>query len=314
MKLVYLGSPEAGVAPLRALAAAGHEVLLVVSQPDRRRGRGGAFTPSPVKAAAIELGLATTDNVDDVLRAVANGAELGVVVAYGRLIKANLLEALPFVNVHFSLLPLWRGAAPVERSLLAGDAQTGVCLMALEAGLDTGGVYRRVTTPIGEEETADQLRTRLVEIGTAMLVDALASGSVSGLGVAVPQVGEPTWAPKLMPEEFELDWSRAASELHRLVRVRPAWTTFRGKRIKIHRMSVVDPSLEVSEIGVLGNHSPGSVDGLEVSCGHGIVRLIEVQPEGRSVMSSIDWRNGAKPHLGERFGASPEHHEQPGTE
>lgn len=314
MKLVYLGSPEAAVAPLRSLVAAGHDVLLVVSQPDRRRGRGNALTPSPVKAAAMQLGLPTTDRVDDVLEAAADGAELGIVVAFGRLIKSNLLDALPFVNLHFSLLPRWRGAAPVERSLLAGDAETGVCLMALEAGLDTGDVYRRVATPIGGEETADELRARLVDIGSAMLVDALASGSVRALGMAEPQVGEPTWATKLVPEEFELDWSRSAVELHRLVRVRAAWTTFREKRFKVHRIRVVDTSMEHDLVGTVGNHSSESVDGLEVTCGHGIVQLIEVQPEGRSVMSSIDWRNGAKPHVGERFGAFLEHREQPGTE
>ena len=266
--------------------------------------------PSPVKAAAQELGLPTTDRVDDVLDAVDRGAQLGVVVAYGRLIKANLLDALSFVNLHFSLLPLWRGAAPVERSLLAGDSETGVCLMALEAGLDTGGVYRRVSTTIGPEETANQLRARLVDIGSTMLVEALEPGSVAALGDPAPQVGEPTWAAKLLPEEFEIDWSRDAVDLHRLVRVRPTWTTFRGKRFKIHRVQVVDASTENAATGALGDHSEKSVDGLEVTCGRGIVRLVDVQPEGRGVMSSVDWRNGAKPQVGERFGASPEHQKQ----
>ena len=123
--------------PLQALVAAGHEVVLVVSQPDKRRGRGGALLPSPVKAAAVELGLPVTERVDDLLDA---GAELGVVVAYGRLIHPHVLAVLPMINLHFSLLPRWRGAAPVERAILAGDPVTGVCVMALEEGLDTGPV------------------------------------------------------------------------------------------------------------------------------------------------------------------------------
>ncbi|MEO7442120.1 MAG: methionyl-tRNA formyltransferase, partial [Acidimicrobiales bacterium] len=125
--------------PLEALLSAGHEVALVVSNPDRRRGRGSALVPSPVKAAAVSAGLAVTDRVDDVL---AVGAQLGVVVAFGRLIKPHVLDVVEMVNLHFSLLPRWRGAAPVERAILAGDAETGVCLMRLEAGLDTGPVHR----------------------------------------------------------------------------------------------------------------------------------------------------------------------------
>ena len=139
MRLVYLGTPEMAVPPLRALVAAGHDVALVITRADRRRGRGGATSPSPVKAAAVELGVPVSHDVDDVLTA---GAELGVVVAFGRIIKPHVLAALPMVNVHFSLLPRWRGAAPVERALLAGDTETGVCIMDVEEGLDTGGVLR----------------------------------------------------------------------------------------------------------------------------------------------------------------------------
>jgi methionyl-tRNA formyltransferase len=302
MKLVYLGSPEAAIAPLEALVAAGHDVVLVVSQPDRRRGRGGALSPSPVKAAALALGLSVTDDVNDVLAAVDAGAELGVVVAYGRLIKRNLLDAVPFVNLHFSLLPKWRGAAPVERSLLAGDSETGVCLMALEEGLDTGGIYRRVTTPIGSNEDASDLRARLVSLGTQMLVGALRGNSVAALGVPEPQVGEPTWAAKLDPSEFEIDWSASGDLLHRLTRVRPTFTTFRNKRVKIHRMQPVEDSFS------LVSREPGVVlgtDPLDVACGDAVVRLLLIQPEGKPVMSAANWRNGAQPSVGEHFGASP---------
>src|SRR5262245_12686078 len=174
------------VPPLRALVEAGFDVALVVSRADARRGRGGALSPSPVKAAALDLGLAVTDRVDDLLD-LDPRPPLGVVVAFGRLIRPHVLAAVPMVNVHFSPLPRWRGAAPVERAIRAGDARTGVCLMDVEEGLDTGGVYRRAGVDIGPDETADELRARLVAIGTEQLVDALASG----LGEPVPQEGEP---------------------------------------------------------------------------------------------------------------------------
>ncbi len=268
--------------PLRALVAAGHDVALVVSQPDRKRGRGGGLVPSPVKAAATELGLPTTDTVDDV---IATGATLGVVVAYGRLIRPHVLAAMPMVNIHFSLLPRWRGAAPVERALLAGDATTGVSVMALEEGLDTGPVYADEEVAIGPDDTADDLRAVLSERGTAMLVDLLSRDG--GLPAPRPQEGEPTYAAKLASADHQLDWRRPAIELHRIVRVGHAWTTFRGSRLKVHRTRLVaDSPLP----------PPGVVDPvtLVVGAGEGGLQLVEVQPEGRPVQSAGAWRNGAR--------------------
>ena len=288
MRLVYLGTPEAAVPPLRALVAAGHEVMLVVSQPDRKRGRGAVLTASPVKAAAVELGLPVTAVVNDVFEAAFAGAELGVVVAFGKLIKPDLLSALPFVNLHFSLLPRWRGAAPVERAILAGDTETGVCLMALEAGLDTGPVYRRSVTPIDPDESASALRNRLVASGTTMLINALAEG----LGEPQPQHGEPTHAAKLHPEEFIIDWNRSAVELHRLVLLGSAWTTFRQKRVKI---------LSARAVQTMAG-PPGSLDGLVVATGQGGLELLEVQPEGKPPQAAAAWRNGARPTHDERMG------------
>lgn len=289
MKLVYLGSPEPAVAPLRALVAAGHEVVLVVSRADARRGRGGKLSPSPVKSAAVELGLATTDRPDDVLEAVEQGAELGVVVAYGRLIRAHLLEAMPFVNLHFSLLPRWRGAAPVERAVLAGDTETGVCLMALEEGLDTGPVHRRVVTAIDDEEPVSDLRDRLVALGTDLLIGGLRDG----LGRPEPQTGEPTYAKKLDPVEFELDFEKPALELRRLIRLGVAWTTFRSKRFKVLEADVVETAVFAATF---------DADGVTIGCGSGALRLRRVQPEGKSPMEAQQWRNGAQPRRGERLG------------
>ena len=289
-RLVYLGTPEMAVAPLRALHAAGHDVVLVVTQPDKRRGRGGGTSPSPVKALAIELGLPVSHVVDDV---IATGADLGVVVAFGRLIKPHVLDAVPMINVHFSLLPRWRGAAPVERALLAGDAETGVCIMDVDVTLDTGAIYAAEAVPIAESDTADDLRERLVDVGTRLLVDVVAHDP---LPTPTPQVGDPTYAEKFSPEEWELDWSTPAAQLGRWVRAGHAWTTFRGKRLRVLEATPVDAPTDVPAPGALGE------DGATVGAGSGGVRLDRVQPEGRGPMSWRDFANGAKPEPGEAFG------------
>jgi methionyl-tRNA formyltransferase len=270
------------VPALRALAADGHEVVLVVSQPDKKRGRGGALVPSPVKAAAVELGLPVTDKVDDVIHA---GAELGVVVAFGRLIKPHVLAALPMVNIHFSLLPRWRGAAPLERAILAGDTETGVCLMALEEGLDTGPVYACERLTIGDDETAEELRARLVDAGTTLLIEALRHG----LGDARPQEGETTYADKVDPAELRIDWTRPAEEIHRVVRLGRAWTTFRDHRVRILDARRVD-----------AGPGAGALDGIVVGTGDGRgLELVTVQPEGKQPQPATAWRNGARIQPGE---------------
>jgi methionyl-tRNA formyltransferase len=301
VRLVFLGTPEAAVPSLRALHAAGHDVALVVTQPDRRRGRGPEPTASPVRVAACELGLPvlTPERAGEIVDVVAgSGAELGVVVAFGQILPPALLDALPhgFVNVHFSLLPRWRGAAPVERAMLAGDAETGVCIMALEAGLDTGPIYARCTTPIGPHETAGELRARLVAQGTDLLLTALPS--IPHL-VPEPQGGEPTYAEKLTPEEFELDWELPAAELARIVRAgnpRPgAWTSDHGKRLKVWRARALSAGIE---------QPPGTVFAhTRVATGEGALELVEVQPEGKRVMPANAWLAGRReetPLLGPR--------------
>ncbi|HUP85089.1 MAG TPA: methionyl-tRNA formyltransferase [Acidimicrobiales bacterium] len=285
MRLAFLGTPEAAVAPLEALIDAGHDVRLVVTQPDRKRGRGGALVPSPVKAAAVAHNLEVTDGVEDVVDA---GVELGVVVAFGKLIKAHVLDAVPMVNLHFSLLPRWRGAAPVERALLAGDRETGVCLMALDPGLDTGPVYDCVRTPIGDDESLDELRGRLVELGTALLIERLGAP----LGRPTPQAGEATYAAKIDAAELELDFTRPAAEIHRTVRLGRAWTTFRGARLQV-----------LAARPVVQGPSPATIDGLVVGCGGGTgLELLTVKPEGRGAQPAASWRNGARPSAGEILG------------
>lgn len=297
MRLVYLGTPEMAVPPLRALHAAGHEIVLVVTGVDKRRGRRGAPSPNPVKTAALELGLAVAHDPDEV---VGLDADLGVVVAYGRLIRPHQLAALDMVNLHFSLLPRWRGAAPVERALLGGDERTGVCLMAVEEGLDTGCVYRRAEVPIGTATTAAELRSTLVRVGTDLLVGALADG----LGDCEPQSAEGiTHAAKLSPADLELDWTRPAAELSRVVRVGGAWSTLDGARLKVHAAEVIDDDdLEAAERA----SAPGTVVEHQgrpaVRCGGGGLVLDDVQPAGKGSMPARDWANGARP-VGRRLGS-----------
>jgi methionyl-tRNA formyltransferase len=270
VRLAYLGTPDMAVPPLDALVAAGHEIVSVVTRPDARRGRGSTVSGSPVKLRALELGLKVTHSPDDLVPLARTGqVDLAVVVAFGQILKPHLLVELDFVNLHFSLLPRWRGAAPVERAILAGDEVTGVCVMQIEEGLDTGPVYARAEVPIGPEVTAAELRSTLVTAGADLLVAQLAAG----LGTPTAQIGEATVARKLTSEDLHIDWSLPAEQIHRVIRVGGAWTTFRGARVKIHAAHLDQGRLEITRI----------------------------QPEGKSPMDMTAWRNGVRLASGEWF-------------
>jgi len=305
-RLAFLGSPTAAAVCLDALVRAGHDVVLVVSRADTRRGRGADRSPSPVKRLALHLGVAVTDHLADVTE---SGAELGVVVAYGRIVPAPVLAVLPMVNVHFSLLPRWRGAAPVERALLAGDEDTGVCLMRLEQGLDTGPVLASQRVPIEPHEHAAALTNRLAVVGARLLVDALVDG-VDALAPGDPQQGEPTYAAKIDPDELRLDWSRPAAELERLTRLDRAWTTFRGGRLRVLDARA-RPRLAGEGPGEAAAGSapavPGTMVGTAVVTGAGVLELLDVQPAGKRPMPATAWLQGARPRPGERLGG-----EEPG--
>jgi methionyl-tRNA formyltransferase len=291
-RLAYLGTPQMAVPPLQALVEAGHDVVLCVTRPDRRRGRGGRTTPSPVNDAAEELGIPVSQNMSD-LSGI--DAELAVVVAFGRIIPTSVLDDLPMVNVHFSLLPRWRGAAPVERAILAGDSETGVCLMQVAEGLDTGDVYAVRTVPMDDDITLSDLRMRLVDTACELLVDTLKDG-LSGLPEAEAQRGDVTVAEKITKEDLHLDWAQPAEQLHRVVRLEHAWTTFRGKRLGV---------LEAPVAGAQENHihdAPGTLVGSSVVTGAGILELRRVQPESRSPMSADEWLRGVRPVANERLG------------
>ncbi|MDQ2725770.1 MAG: methionyl-tRNA formyltransferase, partial [Actinomycetota bacterium] len=251
----------------------GHEVAVVVTRADARRSRRGAPSPSPVKVAAVAMGLVVSHDIGDVISVC---ADLGVVVAYGRIIRPPVLGSLPLVNVHFSLLPRWRGAAPVERAILAGDPVTGVCLMEVEAGLDTGPVYARAETGVEAGETAAALTARLADLGAALLTDGLAAG----LGEPRPQTGEATYAAKLESGDLALGWERPAVELARVVRVGRAWTTWRGQRLLVWEARLSDEAV---------GGEPGTLNGTTVTAGAGSLRLVRVQPEGRAALDAQDW-------------------------
>lgn len=293
-RLVYLGTPHLAVPTLAALVANGYEIALVVTRKDARRGRGSELSPSPVKAAAQALGLPVSHAVDDVLSV---GADLGVVVAFGRLIRTNVLDVLPMVNLHFSLLPRWRGAAPVERALLAGDARTGVCLMDVAEELDAGDVFGRVEVPIAADDTLDTLRTSLVEAGTDMLLEQLRDG----FGPPEPQEGEITYAHKVTPEDLHLDFAARAAVVSGVVAVGGAWTTFRSKRLKLWEVAPGDPTRPPEPAGSL--HRPEGLYGPQVAVGDGWLQLVQVQPEGKARLAAAAWWNGAQPAANDRFGS-----------
>ena len=235
-----------------------------------------------MKTAAIELGLQVSHNMTDALDV---GADLGVVVAYGRIIPVDVLARLPMINVHFSLLPRWRGAAPVERALMAGDTQTGICIMRIEEGLDTGVVYDRVEVPIRDDHTLTSLRAELVEASLAPLVHAV----THGCGAGEAQRGEPTHAAKIEPSELQIRWSASARDIVALTKLETAWFMLAGKRVRVLAARLAEPA----------GASAGKVlridtDGVTVACGDGAVTLLTVQPEGKNAMSAAAWANGAR--------------------
>ncbi len=307
MRIAFFGTPDAAVPALEAfLRDDGCEVAVVVTNPDRPSGRGHKLQPPPVKVAADAAGVPVSqpqhprDILDDL---AALKVDACAVVAYGALLPQEVLHAggKGFVNLHFSLLPAWRGAAPVQHSILGGDTRTGVTCFVLEAGMDTGPVLQTAETGITPDETAGELVTRLAVLGAPLLVSSV-RGLVGGSIEPVPQDHDrATYAPKITSDDARLDWTRTAAAVTNAVRAfNPApgaWTTLRGERVKVHRATPVD-------IGPGGQ--PGMVvtladDGPVVACGDSAVALVEVQPAGKPRMAGVDFSNGYRP-LDERLG------------
>jgi methionyl-tRNA formyltransferase len=305
LRLAFMGTPDFAVPTLEALCAAGHDLAAVYTQPPRPAGRGQALRPSPVQARAEALGLpvrapARFRDPATLADFAALALDAAVVVAYGQILPQAALDAprLGCVNLHASLLPRWRGAAPVQRAVMAGDAETGVCAMRMEAGLDTGPVYARLATPIGPDETAGALAARLARLGAPLMLDTLAA-LAAGRAVATPQEGAPLYAAKIAKEEGALDWARPAEALSALVRgLSPApgaYTTLGGERLKV---------LAARREAWEGQVAAGTAldDRLLVACGAGALRLTRVQKPGRPAMEAAAFLAGQPVQAGSRFG------------
>ncbi|HVP90618.1 MAG TPA: methionyl-tRNA formyltransferase [Terriglobales bacterium] len=310
MRIVFFGSPASALPSLRGLIEAGHSVELVVTQPDKPAGRGRRLTPSAVKAFALERGLPVLEPArirkdDSVLPRLREARpDVHVVVAYGQIIPGAIIDfpRRRSLNVHFSLLPKYRGAAPVQWTVLNGESDTGVTVIVLNARMDEGDILAQVRTWVGPRETAAELESRLAVMGARLLLETL--GRLDAI-VPVPQDQDrATLAPKIGKELGRIAWSEPAAAVDRRVRAladRPgAFTFFRGRRLGLYTGMPLDDRAE--------GRRPGEIisvgkEGLAVACGDGGAYLIEaLQPEGRARMSARDFANGAKVSDGETFG------------
>jgi methionyl-tRNA formyltransferase len=300
MRLIFMGTPDFAVRVLEALVKAGHEIAAVYTQPPRPTGRGKKPRPSPVQAKAEALGLPVRTPLNfkaeaDRAAFAALGADAAVVVAYGLILPQAVLDAprLGCFNLHASLLPRWRGAAPIQRAIMAGDAETGVCVMRMEAGLDTGPVVACARTPITAGDTGATLHDRLAEIGAPLMVEALAGPLTA---TPQPKVGV-EYAAKIDKAEARVNWSRPALEVDRMIRgLSPfpgAWCEIGGERVKL-LLSRVEP----------GDGAPGEVldDRLLVACGEGAVRLLRLQRAGKGAVAAEDFLRGFPVAAGSRLG------------
>ena len=298
MRIVFMGTPDFSVSVLEALHAAGHEIVAVYSQPPRRAGRGKKERPGPVHKRAEELGLSVFTPLDfkgETEREVfaAHQADVAVVVAYGLILPQTILDmpAHGCLNIHASLLPRWRGAAPIQRAIMAGDDKTGVCIMQMEAGLDMGPVIACVETDIAADDTAATLHDRLTNMGASLIVDVLADGKFSAK--PQPEAGV-TYAAKIDKTEAKIDWSQPAEMVDRQIRgLSPfpgAWCEMKGERVKLLASVVID-----------GDGSAGVAldSAFTIACGAGAVRLTRLQRAGKGPMDAKTFALGFPLEKGE---------------
>lgn len=302
MKIIFMGTPAFAVKSLEACLELG-EVVAVVTQPDKPRGRGQEVSFSPVKELAVAKGLPVLQpqkirgtNFAEELRAL--NADVGVVTAYGKILPQDVLDAprRGCVNVHASLLPRFRGAAPIQWAIAAGDEKTGVCLMQMDAGMDTGGVIDRAELPIGPDDTSATLHDSLSALGGQVLRRSL-QRYVDGALPVTPQPSEGVvMAPMIKKEDGRLDWSRPARELERRLRAFTPWPgafcTFDGGMLKVTKAAVGTGR------GVPGTVLSASADGVEVACAEGSLKLLMLQPEGRRAMTAKEFLSGRKVTIG----------------
>ncbi|NNK78050.1 MAG: methionyl-tRNA formyltransferase [Litoreibacter sp.] len=291
MRVIFMGTPDFSVPVLDALMAAGHEVVCVYCQPPRPAGRGKKDRPSPVQARAEALGLPVRHPVSlkgaqEQADFVGLKADVAVVVAYGLILPQTILDAPRYgcLNIHASLLPRWRGAAPIHRAIMAGDAQTGVCIMQMEAGLDVGPVLLRKAIDIRSDDTTGSLHDRLSGLGAGLIIEALAQ--LDSLSPEPQSEQGVTYAEKIDKAEARVDWCQPAAQVDRLIRgLSPfpgAWAMIGDERIKFLQSEVVDL-----------NGAPGEVlDGLVIACGDGAIRITRAQRQGKRAMQTDELLRG----------------------
>jgi methionyl-tRNA formyltransferase len=305
MKLIFAGTPEFAAAALDALLLAGHDIALVLTQPDRPAGRGMKLTASPVKQLALARGLPVSQPLslkqpEAQAELAAVGAEAMIVAAYGLILPQAVLDAFPrgCLNIHASLLPRWRGAAPIQRAILAGDAQTGVTIMQMDRGLDTGAMLLEAAVDIAPDDTAQTLHDKLAALGAQLIVDALAE--IDRLKPVAQDDAAATYAAKLTKQEALVEWSKSATEIERAVRAyNPfpvAQTTLGGESLRLWRARAA-----------AGKGAPGEVleaapEGILVACGEGALRLEEVQKAGGKRLAAAQFLAGNPLRPGDRLG------------
>ena len=305
MKVIFAGTPDFAAAALKAIAAAGFEIPLVLTQPDRPKGRGMQLAPSPVKQAALELGLRVAqpeklrNNVESLQMLKEVDADVMVVAAYGLILPQDVLDTPKHgcLNIHASLLPRWRGAAPIQRAIEAGDAETGVCIMQMDIGLDTGDVVSEHCYAIQPTDTANEVHDALMNLGAEAIVADLQQLKSEGRLKSVKQPEEGvTYAQKLSKEEARVDWNESAAVIERKIRafnpVPAAWVEYQGKPMKIWRAEVV------AQQGRAGEVLSCSADGLVVACGENALKITELQPSGSKRMPIAAFAAGHKIEVG----------------
>ena len=305
LRLIFMGTPDFAVPTLLALHAAGHEIVAVYTRAAKPGGRRGLdLVPTPVEREATKLGLTVLTpkslrNDEAQSEFTAFKADAAIVVAYGLILPKPILEAprLGCFNVHASLLPRWRGAAPIHRAIMAGDAETGVTIMQMDEGLDTGAMMMREALPIGADATTGELHDALASLGARLMPLALAAADRGSLKPTPQPADGVTYAEKIAKAESRIDWGKPARDVHNHIRgLSPfpgAWFEFDGARIKVLRSTLVS-----------GSGAPGTAldDNLTIACGDGAVRLIQVQREGKKAMSADEFLRGTKVAAGARLG------------
>jgi len=308
MNIIFAGTPDFAVAPLKALASE-HQIVAVFTQPDRKAGRGKRLTASPVKETALEIGVpvfqpTTLKDQTELIRSFK--ADVMVVVAYGMLLPQEILDIPPLgcLNIHASLLPRWRGAAPIQRAIEAGDSLTGISIMRMELGLDTGPVYKMLSVNITESDTSQSMHDHLSELGAKGIIDTLTA--LQNNPSLVPQIQDDSlsnYAKKITKAEAEIDWNKSAKEIHQQLRAFIPWpvsqTQHQGTRLRVWQASVMKTN---------SSKNPGTIiaisdSNVDVACSTGTLRLEKLQRDGSKPMSYAQFRNGYTLSIGDILGA-----------